>query len=167
MASDLTAPFIGTGTTTPVIRTDEVGGKHYQVIKLAHGAAGAATMVSIADPEPVASTPLSSASFCPTSAVTNAYAASKVVKASGGALYWMYGHNSGPTQYIQVHNATSLPANGAVPSILIVAAAGANFVLEFSKFGIWFPTGIVLCNSSTGPTKTIGAADCWFGVLFA
>lgn len=42
-ADDVTLPAQGTGTTTPVIATDEVSSRHFQKIKLVYGADGAAT----------------------------------------------------------------------------------------------------------------------------
>jgi hypothetical protein len=93
--------------------------------------------------------------------------ASAVVKSSSGRIYMLVGHStSGSDQWIQVHNTTSLPANGAVPVISFKATAGKNFSFSIPEPGIPLNTGIVVCNSSTQLTKTIGSADCSFYVLY-
>ena len=96
---------------------------------------------------------------------STALAASLVVRASAGRLLIaaVYNGNVG-TQYIQVHNAASLPANTVVPLFTFALTTGAVQVLNFDLTGLPCSTGIVLCNSSTAATKTIGAADCWFTV---
>ena len=97
---------------------------------------------------------------------TTAYAASLVVKASAGKLFEIRGYNSSASaQFIQVHDAASLPADTAVPEEMITVPASSNFNIVFST-GKSFATGIVVCNSSTGPTKTIGSADCWISAEF-
>lgn len=97
---------------------------------------------------------------------SNAYGASLVVKTGPGIFYGFTVYNSAAAaQFIQWFDAATLPADGAIPAgfitVATVASAGVNWLP-----GRTFLTGIVICNSSTGPTKTIGAADCFFDAQF-
>lgn len=103
-----------------------------------------------------------------TYAKTTAYAASLVVKASSGTFYGLVGYNSSTSsQFIQVHDAASLPSDGSVPALMLKVEALSNFALDLGAHGVDMSNGIVVCNSSTGPTKTIGTTDCWFVVAYA
>jgi len=167
MASNVTIPAIGSGTATPTIATDDVGGVQHQLVKLAHGLAGSATMASTTNPFPTAEAPSVSNEFCPSSADSAGYENNRVAKASAGVLYSVSGYNSKATaQFIQVHNATALPGDGAAATAIMRVEPLSNFSMDFGKFGRYFSTGIVVCNSSTGPTKTLGANDCWFNVQY-
>ena len=103
----------------------------------------------------------------PTNASTTAYAASLIVKASAGVLYIVTGFNSRSSgQFIQIFDSATLPADTSVPKIIFYVESNSNFSFDLGVYGRAFSSGIVVCNSSTGPTKTIGAADCWFDVQY-
>lgn len=104
----------------------------------------------------------------PDNASTVAYAASLVVSATPTLVFGLTGHNSKTSaQFIQLHDAASLPADTAVPKVIVSVPASSSFGIDFGPEGRYFGTGVVVCNSSTGPTKTIGSADCWFDVQIA
>ena len=100
-------------------------------------------------------------------ATSTAYETSRVVKNIPGTVYGLTGYNSkASAQFIHLYDATAVPADTAVPVVVITAAASSNFSIDFGIYGRRFTTGICIGNSSTGPTKTIGSADCWFDVQF-
>lgn len=97
---------------------------------------------------------------------TSAYAASLVVKNAKGKLYGFTVYNSGAAQFIQIHDATALPANTAVPLMVFAVGAASNLPIDFGVHGLQLVNGIVIANSTTGPTLTTGAADCFISGQF-
>lgn len=104
----------------------------------------------------------------PLNAHTNAYADALLVKSGPGVLFGFSGYSSNVAgQFIQVHDSATVPADGAVPVMVIsLGTAASNFSAYFALPGRTFLYGIVLCNSSTAPTKTVGSADTWFDAQF-
>lgn len=97
---------------------------------------------------------------------STAYEASHVVKAAPGTLVALFGYNSGGAQFVQIYDSATLPANAAVPIATFAVAATSNFYLDVPMTGLDCGTGIVVGNSSTGPTKTIGSANCFFTAIY-
>ena len=69
-------------------------------------------------------------------------------------------------QFVQLFDATALPADGVVPTMLLTVAASSDKFVTYPLPGRFFRTGVVVCNSSTAATKTIGAGDCFFDVQY-
>ena len=155
----------GSGT---VVATDEVGSDHYQRIKLNDSTADSSDIIGASAVSAGVKALLVDASpVNPTNVSVTAYAASLVVKATAGVLYGFQGYNSLATaQFIQVYDAATLPADAAVPEVVITVPGESNFSIGFGYRGRAFATGIVIGNSTTGPTKTIGAANCWIYAQF-
>lgn len=79
--------------------------------------------------------------------------------------FTVYSSNAA-AQFVLLFDATALPADTAVPLMAFPVAATANVAAYWGTAGRSFTHGIVLCNSSTAATKTIGAADCFFDVQY-
>jgi hypothetical protein len=103
----------------------------------------------------------------PDNATSTAYEASRVVHTKRVKLIGFTIYNSkATTQFVQFHNAAALPADGAVPSLVFPVAGASVISFDAGAYGRVFPLGMVVCNSSTGPTKTIGSADLWIDVQY-
>jgi len=96
-----------------------------------------------------------------------AYETGEVVKAVPGVVHRISGYNSHTSPvFVQLHDATSMPANDAVPVITFVVAASSNFDFDLSVIGRFCEKGIVVCSSTTGPTKTLSGATSWFNIQY-
>lgn len=93
--------------------------------------------------------------------------AAHVALAGAGRIFGFTVYNSsGSDQFILLFDGNTIPADGAFPDVspfkvLAHNTLGVNWIP-----GRWFRSGCVLCNSSTAPTKTAGAADCLFDVQY-
>lgn len=104
--------------------------------------------------------------YYPSSDVSTAYEASSVSKNAAGALFQISGYSSNTSgQFIQVFNSTTVPADTTAPILTFYVPGQSNFSFDFPK-GKWFSTGISWSNSTTGATKTLGAADCYVNVEY-
>ncbi len=102
----------------------------------------------------------------PTAAGSTTYEASHVFKASPGRLIWLTVYNSkGTAQFVQIFNSATVPADTAVPLATFTVAASSSLTIILPARGLPCTTGISVSNSSTGPTKTIGSADCFFTAI--
>lgn len=96
-----------------------------------------------------------------------AYENAEVVKASPGTVHRISGYSSDANPvWIQLHDSVTVPADTAVPILTIYVGAGENFDFDLSTIGRFCEKGIVVCNSSTGPTKSIDGATAWFNIQF-
>lgn len=127
--------------------------------------------VNVTGPNPLPvslpATPLQVQGPTNSNASSVAYEASHIIKAAGGKLFGLTIYNSKATaQFIQLHDAAALPIDTAIPVVLIYAQATSSVSFDLGIFGRNFVNGIVVCNSSTGPTKTIGAADLFIDAQY-
>lgn len=96
-----------------------------------------------------------------------ALAASRVIKATAGKLFKLRATNTNvAARNLQVFDSATLPADATVPLISVPMAIGAYVDIDFGIYGRAFANGIVVCNSTTAATKTIGAADSLFDASF-
>lgn len=88
------------------------------------------------------------------------------VKTTDGWLYgFTFTNTNAAARFVQVFDAPSVPADGAVP--LLAKSVAAGDAVGFS----WLPprrfeSGLVICNSTTQASKTIGTADSLFDAQY-
>lgn len=81
-----------------------------------------------------------------------------VAKASAGNLLELWGFNDeASVVYVQLHNASSLPSNGATPLEVLRVPAGGSFSFAPSA-PLSFTTGLVIVASSARDTLTHSAS---------
>jgi hypothetical protein len=103
----------------------------------------------------------------PRNSFSNALENSHVVTAGEGRLYgFTVSSTRASGQFIQVFDASVLPADGAIPLLSIDIATVTAKGVSWGITGRWFYRGIILCNSTTQGSKTIGAADCLFDAQY-
>lgn len=103
----------------------------------------------------------------PLNSTSNALENSRIVKAGAGLLFGLSGfNNKGSAQFIQIFDSATVPADGVVPVVVLTVPTVANFSLDWVFPGRFFVRGIVITNSSTAATKTIGSADCWIDAQY-
>jgi hypothetical protein len=96
-----------------------------------------------------------------------ALAASLIVSVKPARLLRVsFTNTNAAARWLQLFNAIAVPADTAVPLLSIPVAIGAFVNIDLGVYGRFFSTGIVLCNSSTAATKTIGAADSFFDASY-
>ena len=153
----------------PVLVDETVGPlkAQMQVVRLDVGVGTAESRVSSSNPLPVNVITGGSAAV-PSNSTSTAQEASRIAKASAGTLFVVSGYNnSSSDQFILLFDSATLPANGVVPKIVIMASALSTFGYKAPDAGRAFANGIVICNSSTAVTKTIGSANCLFDIQYS
>ena len=79
---------------------------------------------------------------------------------------WVVYSSLGSSQFILMFDASALPADGLAPIIPLPVAASNQVAAYYGDSGRVFNRGIVLCNSTTDTTKTLGAANCLFDIQY-
>lgn len=94
--------------------------------------------------------------------------ANSIVASLGTAR--LYGFTATSTnvaaQFIQVFDESGVPSNAKIPVFTVNVAAASTVSVYFGSMGRTFDRGIILANSTTQGTLTIGAADTLFDVQY-
>lgn len=90
------------------------------------------------------------------------YLATGYLRVYGFSVY----NSSASAQWILMFDRSTLPADTAVPLMAFNVAGQQPLGVYYGEMGRLFRQGIILCNSSTDTTKTIGSANCFFDVEY-
>lgn len=69
-------------------------------------------------------------------------------------------------QWIQLFNTQATSPTGLLPVAIFTVAGTSNLPVAYPWPGRWFDQGIIIANSTTGPTYTAGAANCYYDVQY-
>lgn len=107
-----------------------------------------------------------SATDSPQSAFPSGLQASFLVPGQVRVYGFTVYNSKASAQWLLMFDASTLPADARVPIVALPIAASSQVSAYYGPMGRVFHQGLVLCNSSTDTTKTIGAADCFFDVQY-
>lgn len=106
----------------------------------------------------------------PFNSSSSVYETGRLAKSGPGTLYGFQGYSSrASAQFIQAFDLPSFAqlTSASVPVFFLTVNATGNYSASFGTLGRRFLQGIVVVNSSTGPTYTAGSADTWFDIQYA
>lgn len=103
----------------------------------------------------------------PPNYVSRALEAFAVAKTGdGGLVGFTVTNTNASAQFVLLFDASILPADGAVPIAGWSVPGAGTLNMGWNPYPRGFYAGLILCNSSTQASKTIGAADCLFDVQY-
>jgi hypothetical protein len=160
----------GSGST---IATDDVGGVHFQRVKVTWGADGTANDANATTPLPVSVTPYTSGGYSVGTRVTATGYNATALKGSAGQLYgWAMFNKAASPRYVKFYNQTAAPSvtdNTPVMTIMVPGnAAGVGTNIEIGG-GIAFGTGIAYATTagmSVNDTASISASDLVLNIWY-
>jgi hypothetical protein len=157
---------LNTNTSTGVsAATDDIGGVHFQRIKLIHGADGSNDGdVANTNPLPVKMVPATSLGLSVGKIISAASTNATSVKGSAGQVYGIVATNiNAAVRYLKLYNKASSPTVGTDTPVMTIPipgnTAGAGIVIDIPQ-GLAFATGIAAAI-------TTGVADSDTGAVAA
>lgn len=96
---------------------------------------------------------------------TSTAAENKRIVTTGPALLVGFTASSTTAQFIQLFDSSTVPADNAIPLPAFAITAGGSVSIDWIT-PRYFANGIVICNSTSQLTKTLGAADTLFDVQY-
>jgi hypothetical protein len=103
----------------------------------------------------------------PLNATSQALGISLIVKSGAGSLVAVTGfNNNAAARFLHIFDTQGALANGMVPVVVISVAIAGNYSQNWTSLGRAFARGIVLANSTTAATLTLGTADFWFDAQY-
>lgn len=104
--------------------------------------------------------------FNPQATTSGGLVASLIIKPGNRLFHIVFTNTNASARYVQLFDATALPADATVPTVLLGSvASGVTATFDFGFWGRLFANGIIICNSSTAATKTIGSADSFIDAM--
>jgi len=98
---------------------------------------------------------------------STALEASHVIYAGDAILYGLLAVSTNiAEQNILIFDSATVPVDTTMATFAKVVGGESNVEFDFGAAGVRCPHGIAVCNSTTIPTKTIGAADCAFVAVY-
>lgn len=154
--ADNVAVTAGAGTS---IATDDIGGVHYQRVKVSWGADGTGNETSATTPLPIQNAPVTTGGCLINRLVSAATTNATSVKGSAGQVYGVIAVNTNSSaRYLKLYNKASAPTVGSDTPVITIALPGSGGVAFSMAQGIAFSTGIAFA-------LTTGAADADTGAV--